>query len=132
MYFESEAHAEEILGLLDKLARLRDPRAIETLVVNMCEGPGISRPVIEALVAMGPPVVPYLIPYLDEAFKSDGFLGMATAADILSQIRTQHRANLGGIVEHIILPKLERLLANGVLDDFWERDVKESIARLKK
>ena len=116
MYFESEAHAEEILGLLKVLAYPRDPRSIETLVVNMCEGPGLSRPVIDALVDMGPPVVPHLISYLDEALEAgEGSVGetsrggMATAAYILSQVGPQHRADLGGIVEHIVLPKLEQL-----------------------
>ena len=136
---ESEAHAEEIGGLLYPLAERRDPRSIETLVAYECGGPIGLAVVRDALVAMGPPVVPHLIPYLDEALEAgEGSVGetsrggMATAANILSQVGPQHQADLGGIVEHIILPKLELLLADGVLDDFWKREVKEAIARLKR
>lgn len=132
MYFESEAYAEEILGLLKELARLRDPRSIETLVVNMCEGPGISRPVIDALVAMGPPVVPYLIPYLDE---EDG-MGVYLGPDLLGQIGAQHRRELDDIIEHIILPKLAKQLEMALTDPFPVeiriRGVEEAIARLKR
>ena len=134
MYFESEAHAEEILGLLDKLARLQDPRAIETLVVNMCEGPGSSRLVLETLGSMGPPVVPYLLPYLDEEDESS--MGVFIAAKILGQTGVQHRADLDGIVEHIILPKLEKQLEKALANPFPTespiRAMKEAIARLKR
>ena len=134
MYFESEAHAEEILGLLDKLARLQDPRAIETLVVNMCEGPGSSRLVLETLGSMGPPVVPYLLPYLEAEDESS--MGVFIAAKILGQTGAQHRADLDGIVEHIILPKLEKQLEKALANPFPTespiRAMKEAIARLKR
>ena len=132
-YVRDEGHGMELSYLLTDIAKRRDPRAIEILVAYQCSGPIQGGPVDEALIALGPPVVPHLIPYLDEALKErKGYLGMSPAANILSQIGGQYRADLGGIVEHIILPKLELLLADGVLDDFWKRDVKEAIACLKR
>ena len=132
-YVRDEGHGMELSYLLTDIAKLRDSRAIEILVAYQCSGPIQGGPVDEALIALGPPVVPHLIPYLDEALKErKGYLGMSPAANILSQIGAQYRADLGGIVEHIILPKLELLLADGVLDDFWKLHVKEAIARLKR
>ena len=129
---ESEAHAEEIFGLLNPLARLRDPRSIETLVAYECGGHIGSAEVIDALVAMGPPVVPYLIPYLD---KEDG-MGVYLGPDLLGQIGAQHRGELGGIIEHIILPKLAKQLEMALTDPFPVeiriRGVEEAIARLKR
>ena len=69
-YLVDEAHGEQVGDLLDELAYLRDPRSIETLTVYECGDNMGNAPVREALVAMGPSTVPYLIPYLDEALKA--------------------------------------------------------------
>ena len=130
---ESEAHAEEIFGLLNPLARLRDPRSIETLVAYECGGHIGSAVVLDALVAMGPPVVPYLIPYLDEALEAKrNTTGAFTAALVLGKIGAQHREELDSIIEHIILPKLEQALVEVPFEYAGTSTVKESIARLKR
>ena len=130
---ESEAHAEEIFGLLNPLARLRDPRSIETLVAYECGGHIGSAVVLDALVAMGPPVVPYLIPYLDEALEAKrNTTGAFIAALVLGKIGAQHREELDSIIEHIILPKLERALVEVPFEYAGTSTVKESIARLKR
>ena len=132
-YFESEAHGEEVGDLLDELAYLRDPRSIETLVAYECGGNIGTAPVREALVAMGPPTVPYLIPYLDEALKAkEDSMGLYVVSDILGQIGAQRRADLGGIVEHIILPKFNLMLAKESLSPYGKRRVGEAIAALKQ
>jgi len=132
-YLVDEAHGEQVGGLLDELAYLRDPRSIETLTVYECGDNIGSAPVREALVAMGPSTVPYLIPSLDEALKAkEDSMGLYVAADVLSQIGAQHRADLDGIIEHIILPKFEQLLANESLSPYGEREVQWAIAALKR
>ena len=129
-----EAHADELTDLLYDLAILRDPRAIETLLAY--EGPLLLyRPVGEALIAMGPPVIPYLVAYLDESLQArEGYdyASMASNIGLLAYLCTQHRTELYGIVEHIVLPKLEQLLAAGFLDDYHGPRVKEAVADLKQ
>ena len=125
----SEAHADEIDILLYRLAELRDPRSIETLFAY--QGPLlVSAHIEEALVSMGPAIVPYLISALDEALKArEGYnsASISTIAGYLSYICTQHPKELEGVAEHIALPKLEQLLAAGFLDDYHGPRVKEAI-----
>ncbi len=122
-------NTEEIVMLMEALCPLRDPRSIEILVAYQVESPFSGSPLTEALVAMGPPSVPYLIPYLDLKEGDEHYTrGVANAARILRQVGTQHRSDLDGIVAHIILPKLERILA----EDPRSRRVKEAIRQLKK
>ncbi len=105
----SADHAEAELrsDLLDELAVLRDPRSVEIIVKSMCEGGIWGTSLEEALIAIGPPAVPYLIPYLDtEARRAD------VAAEVLGYIGKQYGSELGGAVEHIILPKLRTLFTN--------------------
>ena len=129
-----EAHADELTDLLYDLAVLRDPRAIETMLAYEVNLMGY-RIVNKTLVAMGPPVVPYLIPYLDEALKARedyGYKQVDHTIEFLFQICTQHRAELDGVVEYIVLPKFKQLLAEGFLDDYHERRVKEAVADLNR
>ena len=128
-----EGHADELTDLLYDLAILRDPRSIEAMLAYEVNLMGY-RIVNKTLVAMGPPVVPYLIPYLDEALKARenyGYKHVDYTIEFLFQICTQHRAELDGVVEYIVLPKFKQLLAEGFLDDYHERRVKEAIATLK-
>ena len=119
----------EIVMLMEELCPLRDPRAIEILVAYRVESPFSGRPLTDALIAMGPPSVPYLIPYLDLKVGDEHYTrGVASAAKILRQVGTQHRAELEGIIEHIILPKFERILA----ENPRSRRVKAAIAALKR
>ena len=130
----SEAHADEIDILLYRLAELRDPRSIEAILAY--EGPLVGhRAAGEALIAMGIPVVPYLVAYLDETLKArEGYdyASMSGHVGLLSYLCRQHRAELDSIVEHIVLPKLEQLLSAGFLDDYHGPRVEKAIARLKR
>ncbi len=129
----SEAHAMDLSFVLTDLAKLRDPNAIEALVAYQCDSGMSSGLATQTLIALGPPVVPHLVPYLDEALKEKkGSKGVLKAARILSAIGTQHRADLDGIVEHIILPRFEQLLAEGFISSYKQGRVKEAIVALKQ
>ena len=124
----------ELSLLLNELARLRDPRSIETMLAYQCGGDIVIGAIDEALVAIGPPSVPYLIRYLDEDHGDLSIMGVFTAAEVLGRIGAQHVAELDGVVAYIILPKLERLIANGSISNWYPVKivVKEAIARLKR
>ena len=131
---EDEAHAEEILLPLAKLIRLRDPRAIETLVAYLCWDYMAYGRLGPAVADMGPLAIPYLLPYLEEEPPREGeyFSGFVTATGFLSIIGKENREELDGIIEYIILPKLEEILATpSLLSDVRQR-VSDDIARLKQ
>ena len=114
------------------LAPLRDPRSVEIIVKSMFEGGIRGRPLEEALVAIGPPSVPHLIPYLDVEKSSTDALKVA---DILAPISAKYRGELGGAVEHIILPKfrqLEAYFADQNSIDFSLRRVKRMQTAIEK
>ena len=105
--FEGEhAHddVEVTIDLIDELGWLNDPRAAETLATYACEGIIGGEAVDEALIRLGPPAVPYLIPYLDPPY---GYPPSA-ACFALGRIGKQYREDLDGVIEHIIIPKLEK------------------------
>ena len=123
----------ELSLLLNELARLRDPRSIETMLAYQCGDDITIGAINEALVAIGPPSVPYLIRYLDEDYGDLSVPGVHTAAKVLGRIGAQHVAELDGIVAYIILPKLERLIATGSISNWYpvKITVEEAIAHLK-
>ena len=123
----------ELSLLLGELAVLRDPRSIETMLAYQCGGDIVIGAINEALVAIGPPSVPYLIRYLDEDYRDLSVPGVHTAAKVLGRIGAQHVAELDGIVAYIILPKLERLIATGSISNWYPVKivVKEAIVHLK-
>lgn len=129
-----EGHADELADLLYDLAILRDPRAVETLFAY--HGTLlVYRPVKEALAAMGPAIVPYLVSALDEALQArEGYksASIPAIAGYLSYTCIQHPEELAGVAQHIALPKLEQLLLADFLDDYDEQLVKEAIADLKQ
>lgn len=140
-YFATEDDAEVVGDLLDELARLRDLRSIETLIEYQCGGNILTGDVEQALIDMGPPVIPHLVPYLDSMGEAEastlftdnaGTVGMDVAVNVLSQIGVRHRANLDGIVEHIVLPKLEELHANDAIMYPIAMGIKQAVARLKR
>ena len=130
----AEDNSEDLIMLLEELARLRDPRSIEVFVAYDCESPISGAPVEEALIAMGPPTVPYLIPYLDEALEAKTYAsqGLLSSLRILRKIGHRRWADLDGVTEHIILPRLEQMLAEGFLSPGGERGVQWAIAALKR
>ena len=104
-----EGDGDHTVDLLKELSALRDPRSAEILIKYQMESGIMGRPVDEALVAIGPASVPALIARLDD-FSSDSALSIPL--ELLVPIVAEHRTTLGGIVEHIIIPKLEAIAAS--------------------
>ena len=104
----TEAEMEEVIGLLEKLGELQDPRSPEIFINYFLEGGLWGKPMKEALIAIGPPSVPLLIPLLD----TDRFLGRLIAVKLLGIIGSEHHHELGSAVEYIILPKLKKLVTS--------------------
>ena len=95
---------EDAIDLLEKLMLYPDPRAAEVFVEYTIEGPG-GRRTVEAAVALGP-AVPFLMPH----FKRD-YPYNAYPADIFVPIWQTHRELLDGVAKHLVIPELERSLA---------------------
>ena len=104
----TEEEMEEVIVLLEKLGELQDPRSAE-IFVNYFGGGLWGKPMKEALIAIGPPSVPLLIPLLEADTR---LLGRLIAAKLLGIIGSEHHHELGGVVEHIILPKLKKLVTS--------------------
>ena len=99
-----EGDGDATVALLEELSALRDPRSAEILIKYQMESGIMGKPVDEALVAMGPAAVPALIARLDDP--------NSWSIDLLIQIVGEHRLALGGIVEHIIIPKFEAIASS--------------------
>jgi hypothetical protein len=99
----TEGEGEKAIHLLKKLGKLRDPRAAELFVNYMSRVKG--KRIRNTLMAIGPPAVLPLIPILANQDSTN----RGTAARILGAIGSEHRQDLGGAVEYILLPKLEKL-----------------------
>ena len=121
--------AEETIELLAYLTRYNDPRAAEVFVTYYCEGRISGGSMENALVEIGPPAVPLLIPY----FMEDP-IPPAEAVKALGGIAEKYREDLGGVVEHIIIPRLEVIAA---IENppaqlyFTKKWAQEALARLK-
>ena len=122
----SEGEGEEAIELLDRLTRFQDPRSPEILVNYLLSGVSGKR-MTEAFVAIGPPSVPLLIPLLDT---NADLAGRLIAPRVLSVIGSEYRQELGGAVEYIILPKLEKL-ATSDSNPLVRQYASDAIARLK-
>ena len=120
--------AEETINLLGRLDR-NDPRSIEVMATYLCEGLVGGRGPKNALVKMGVPAVPYLIPYMLDMERSPVL--RSRALEVLCQIAEQHRADLKGIVDHILIPRLEAILAEEKPDYHEGKDAREYLPRLK-
>ena len=133
-----EDNSEELIELLYHLAMLRDPRAIETFVAYDCESPIGGAFFTETLIALGPPIVPHLIPYLDRALEAKTeenpivLRGLLSSLHTLTEIGHRRWADLDGVTEHIILPRLVQMLAEGFLSPGGEDRVQWAIDALKR
>lgn len=107
----------EIIFPLDELSQLRDPRSAELLVSYQIDSGILGTPPNDALIAMGPAAVPALVDRLND---TSGDIPLATPLDLLPQIVAAYRSELGGIVEHIIIPKIEAVAAAPSTDFFAE------------
>ena len=100
-------HGEELMMTLDLLAAERDPRSAELLLTYQLDSPVSGRPIREALVAMGPASVPALIARLNPEDAAEAPL--STVIKLLPPIVEQYRSELGGIVDYILIPRLEAI-----------------------
>ena len=120
-----EGHGEAVGMLIDELIAQGDPRAAEVLITNICEGYVAGWSMFDGLVAIGPPAVPYILPYLREG---NEWAGMA--AQFLSRIAVAHSADLGGITKHIIIPKIAEIAADSEYKRFGPGTVIDAKAAL--
>ena len=118
----SEAVFEDAIALLEKLIEYNDPRAAEVFVRYNYDSGMSGAPIENALIALGPPSVPHLLPYLDGSAVS-----FVRAAESLSYIGSMYRDELGGAVEHLIIPKLKQHE-----NRYRYSDVKAALARLEQ
>ena len=107
-------HGDEVFELIDELCRQGDPRAAEVLIAHMCDGDLGGRVMADALAAIGPPAVPYILPYLtrDDTKGSDWIYIYGQVFESLARIGVQYRDDLGGILDHIIIPKFKEIAAD--------------------
>ena len=124
----AHSDAEAIDKLISELTKFRDPRAAVVMVTYMCEGIMWGTDMEDALVAIGPPSVPPLVSYLDVSSGA----GIFAASRILSRIVEQYRSELDGAVEHIIIPRLEMIIADSDARRSVKLDARTALSRLKK
>lgn len=120
--------AEETIDLLGSLDP-NDPRSIVVMATYLCEGRVGGRGPINALVKMGVPAVPYLIPYMLDMEAMPAL--RRYPIEVLCQIAEKHRADLDGIVDHILIPRLEAILAQEKPDYDEGKAAREYLPRLK-
>lgn len=104
-------HGDEVHDYLVELIAQDDPRAGEVIIANICDGSVGGNMLTDALVVVGPPAVPYILPYLEKGVADGGYIRRAVFTS-LGSIGALYRDDLGGIVDHIIIPKLEEIAAD--------------------
>ena len=125
-----EDHGHDVEVLILELIATDDPRAGEVLITTMCDGNMLSVMMMDALVAIGPPAVPYILPYVRE-----NFVMAAVAIQSLGRIGALYSDDLGGIVDHIIIPKLEIVAAdedNAFYQPGTVSDAREALSLLRR
>ncbi len=119
--------AEETINLLGELAWSGDPRAAEVVATYYCEGIIGGNDPGDALAEIGPPAVPLLLNYL-----FDDTLGVPSRpVSALGKLAVKHREKIPGIVDHIIIPKLEELVTDYRHQYVVRYFAKEALANLK-
>ncbi len=100
-----EASGEESMKLLMELwNKYRDPRSAEVLAAYIFDTNGFSPSYFTQMIDLGPPSIPFVIPYL-----SKGFPDNERAAEIFVGVWQTHRELLDGVAKHIVIPTLEPL-----------------------
>ena len=123
-------HGEELMMTLDLLAEERDPRSAALLLMYQLDSPVSGTPIDEALVAMGPAAVPALVARLNPEDAAHVYMA-SIIIDILPPIVEQHRSELAGIVDHIILPRLVAIAeGSGYIGN--RSRARKALERLKK
>ena len=129
-------HGEVVGELIFELCQQNDPRAAETLIAMTCDTGIWMVNIDDALEEIGPPAVPYILPYLERGIKEQGsdiYIHWAVF-DRLSRIGVRYRDDLGGIIDHIIIPKFKEIAADEDNERYkWSpvRDAKEALDRLQ-
>ncbi len=100
--------------LIDELCKQNDPRAAEALIALMCDGGTMGQIMFDTLEEIGPPALPYILPYLEREDTNglDWIYIDMPVFDSLSRIGVRYRDDLGGIVDHIIIPKFKAIAAD--------------------
>ena len=101
--------------LIDELCEQNDPRAAEALIAIMCDGGTKGRVMFDTLEAIGPPAIPYILPYLltEDTYGPRRWIDVSLAVfDPLTRIGVRYRDDLGGILDHIIIPKFQEIAAD--------------------
>ena len=125
---------DEMDEVLFELCQQDDPRVAEVLIAYLCDG-GIGWTVMDdALAEIGPPAVPYILPYLEKGLKKKGrdILISWEIFDSLTRIGVQHRGDLAGILDHIIIPKFKEVAADEDSERYNRASVKYAREALKK
>ena len=128
-----EDHGEEVIFQILELIEQNDPRAAEVLIGHMCEGGTVGQPMDDGLDAIGPPAVPYILPYLERGVAEGGYIRAAVFYSI-GRLGALYRDDLGGIVDHIIIPKLKIIAADedtGRYDWASVLDARDALSMLK-
>ena len=125
-------HGYEVEREILELIATNDPRAGEVLITTLCDGNMGTRLMHDALVAIGPPAVPYILPYLEKGVAEGGRIRRAVF-ESLGRLGERYRSDLDGIVDHIIIPKLEVIAAdedNEVYQPGTVLDARKALSRL--
>ncbi len=125
------ADGDEKQELLAELTNQNDPRTGEVLIANMCEGSVGGTWLTNELVGIGPPAVPYILPYLDKGMEQGGYIRLVVF-DSLGSIVVRYRSDLGGIVDHIIIPKFKAILADEDFEHYRATTVRYAREALEK
>ena len=125
--------AEDVLAEMYELTQQDDPRAAEVFA-------GLLSPTYEGftadsdvLVEIGPPAVPYILPHLEKGITEGVYIKLAVL-ETLGRIGERYRSDLGGIVDHIIIPKLVVIATdadNARYDNAAVIYAKEALSRLQ-
>ena len=126
-------HGEEVSVMIDELCRQGDPRAAEVLIAHMSDGDIGGKVITDALVAIGPPAVPYILPYLErENTGETDTISILAVFDPLALIGVRYRSDLGGILDHIIIPKFKEVAADEDSERYRRSSVVEAREALEK
>ncbi|RKU28213.1 hypothetical protein C6497_09510 [Candidatus Poribacteria bacterium] len=120
---------EETIDLLGELAWSGDPRAAQVIATYLCEGRVGGNDPVNAMVEIGPPAVPYFVPYMLD-MEWDPLL-RSRALEVLGRIAERHREELEGIVDYIIIPRMEAILSEERPDYHEKEDALEYLPSLK-
>lgn len=127
-------HGDEVSEQIAELCKQGDPRAAGVLIAHMSDGDISWTLMDDALVAIGPPAVPYILTYLEKGMKEEGrdILISWEIFDSLTRIGVRYRDDLGGILNHIIIPKFKAIAADEDNKRYYHVTVMDACEALKK